>query len=378
MTRLPLLRTALVSLLLFGLLAAAAAQPPPLFYAVISDTQKQNNDPYDDFRWAVEQVNELQPQFVLFPGDLTSGGSVNQYEHWSAVRQDLQVPLYACPGNHEGDGCARAEFRARFLQYTGLPTYYGRQLGGWQLFALDGVHFINGKNEHEGALSPEQLTWLRAELARLPAARPILVICHFPVLPQWRSLANGAELLDCFTPNYLVYTVTGHWHKNEHAVDQQGRLHLITGALSFSSDAAPIGYRLISTVGYDLYTAWIGRPVEEPLSLVGETDGAGPLTVAAPAGAKALAVRLEYQGGPLRVRIVGDKGANWAGVFPAAPESTQALVPLRARWAERLGKEGKLHLSVEPLEAVRVSRLALYTSPLAWEHYRLPSPPSAR
>ena len=363
-------------LCLIVFLAGAAAAPPPLFYAVLSDTQKGDDDPFADFRWAVQQVNELQPQFVLFPGDLTNGGTVNQYEHWSAVRRDLRVPLYAVPGNHEGVA-GEKEYAVRFAQFLGYPTHYQRRLGGWLLVALDGVSYKDGKLEHEGRVSEAQLQELRAVLARVPASEPIVVMCHFPLLPAHRQISNAEEVMACFSGKYLPYTLAGHLHGNGHDRDAQGRLHLITSSLSFAGPPDGIGYRLLSTVGEDLYAAWVGRTVDRPLALVGETPGAGPLSVAAPAGAATLAVRVAYQGGPLRVRVAGVQ-AEWAGVLPAAPEATQALVPLRGPWAERLGREGALRLSVEPLGEVRVSRLSLYTSPLAWEHYRLPAAPPTR
>ena len=374
MKRIAWLRAALAVLCLVVTVVGAAAQPPPLFYAVLSDTQKGDDNPFDDFRWAVEQVNDLQPQFVLFPGDLTDSGTVNQYKHWTAVRRDLRVPLYACPGNHDGVPGA-TDYARRFAQFVGCPTYYARQLGGWKLLVLDGVCFKEGKLQHEGSIPPEELEWLRSELFRLSPQQPILVLCHFPLLPQWSQVSNAAELLACFEGKYLAYTLTGHWHSNAHARDDQGRLHLVTSSLSFAGPPDGIGYRLLSTVGPDLYTAWVGRKVEEPLTLLGETSGAGPLTVSAPRNAPVLALRVEYQGGPLRVRLSGPWGIEWVGVLPAAPERAQALVPLRGPWRERLSGEGDLRLSVEPLATTRVARLALYTSPLAWQYYRLPSPP---
>ncbi len=370
---------ALVALLLAAAIAGAAPPPPPLFYAVISDTQKGDNDPFDDFRWAVGQVNRLRPQFVLFPGDLTDSGSINQYEHWSAVSKDLQVPLFACPGNHEGGGCTPAEFRRRFREYTGLPCYYGRSLGGWHLFALDGVHFTDGQVAHEGALDPEQLTWLRQELARLPADKPILVMCHFPLLPEWKALENGAELLACFEDRYLAYTVTGHWHRNAYAVDARGRLHLATGSLSFALDANGIGYRLVSTIGYDLYTAWVRRDTAEPLRREAEVRGPGTLTRswrarlrqkgASPPGR---AVRVEYSGGPLRVSLARPGGRLWVRILPLARERSVALVPLREKWSALIAGQGELQVEVTPLGKTSLERVILESTGLSWQHFRLP------
>jgi hypothetical protein len=370
------LRLALVVFSLLFVLAGAAAQPPPLFCAIIADTQKGDGDPFADFRWAVEQINGLRPQFVLFPGDLTSTGTVNQYENWTAVRRDLQVPLYACPGNHEGYPGPQ-EYAARFRQFLGYPTCYSRRLGGWTLFALDGVTFEGGEVQSQGRVSPERLQWLRSEAARLAPQQPALLMCHFSFfpLPGRGQMDNAEEVLACFDGTYLAYTVAGHWHVNARRRDERGRLHLVTGSLSFAFDPQGLGYRLLSTVGLDLYTAWVGREVTMPLALLAENSGASPLAVATPAEAPGLVVRVGYQGGPARVRLTGPWGLEWVAALPEAREATQALIPLNERWRERLSGEGDLRLWVEPLGATRVHHQALYTSPLAWEHHRLTGPP---
>lgn len=374
MSRPPHLRCLFVLLLVLAV-RAAAAQPPPLFYAVLSDTQKGDNDAFADFRWAVLQVNDLRPQFVLFPGDLTNDGTVNQYEHWLAVRRQLAVPLYACPGNHEGPPGPQ-EYALRFARLLKQPVYYTQALPGWTLVALDGVYFKEEKLQHEGNVSAPQLAWLRAQLAALPADQPLLVMCHFPLLPAWHQLENAREVLDSFRDHYLPYTVAGHKHLNMHGRDAQGRLHLVTGSLSFGLSADGIGYRLLSTVGWDLYTAWVRRDVAAPLSLLGETVGATGLTVAAPAQADPLVLRVAYQGGPARLRLLGPRGAEWVGIIPLAPVATQALVPLRGAWPQRLSGPGNLRLGVEPLGSVQIQRLALYSTPLTWERYRLPAAPA--
>ncbi len=375
MARFSCLRYLLVPLLLL-LALAAGAQPPPLFYAVLSDTQKGDNDPFADFRWAVEQVNALRPQFVLFPGDLTNEGTISQYEHWLAVRRDLQVPLYACPGNHEGSPGPQ-EYSRQFSRFLGRPTYYRQLLPGWTLIALDGVCFKETKLQHEGCVSAEQRAWLRAQLAAMPPPRPVLVMCHFPLLPAWRQLANASEVLDCFCDHYLVYTIAGHLHANTQGWDDHGRLHLVTSSLSFAGPPDGIGYRLLSTVGLDLYTAWVRRDVQEPLTLLAEKVGAEALTVPPPVGEQSLAVRVAYDGGPLRLRLTGPSGGEWAGILPFAPVSTQALIPLQGPRRTRLSGSGPLRLSVEPLTSAQVQHLALYSTSLTWEHCRLPAAPSS-
>ncbi len=375
---------AVVALILAAALAAAAAPPPPLFVAVISDTQKRDDDPFTDLQWAVQQVNRLKPQVVLMPGDLTDGGTVNQYEHFTAALNKLRVPMYPCLGNHDAgigswyeNRCPPDQVAPRFLQYTGFPLYYHQRLGGWHLLVLSIADYQEGKLR-QGALSAEQTEWLRQELAGIPSGEPVLLMCHypmydFPLRPEWKGLPDAESVLAAFAGKYLAYTLSGHWHTNTHTVDSQGRLHLVTGALQPGG-----GYRLLSTVGQDLYTAWVGRRVEEPLSLLGEVAGPGPLSVRAPSDATALVLRVHYSGGPLRARIVDAKDRAWTGILPAAPEQAQALVVLPSRWSQQLGQDSRLRLVVEALATARITRLALYTSPLSWDHYRLTAPPEPK
>jgi len=106
---------------LFACLAVASANaaPGPLFFVVANDTQKPDNDPFADFRRAVDQINQLNPDFVVMPGDLANNGTANQYEHFMKVARRLRVPAYFALGNHDVDTKNLDEYWGNFCRFTG-------------------------------------------------------------------------------------------------------------------------------------------------------------------------------------------------------------------------------------------------------------------
>ena len=83
--------------------AVAGSAAGPLFFVVASDTQKGDNNPFKDFRRAVEQINTLDADFVLMPGDLANTGSANQYENFMKVAREIVAPTWFAIGNHDAN-----------------------------------------------------------------------------------------------------------------------------------------------------------------------------------------------------------------------------------------------------------------------------------
>ncbi len=396
--------TLTVSALIRCPLPAAEPDLPPLFYAVISDTQKPDGDELKDFLWAVGQVNELAPAFVLVPGDLTNTGTDAQYENFMRVASILKPPVYVAVGNHEAP-CGEEIYRSRFTRHTGQQPYYHRQLGGWHLFVLDSVRFKDGKLMHDGEIDADQMAWLRAELAKVDPAAPVFLSLHHPLI-QRDGLINYPELLGAFAGHNLLYTVTAHFHRNRHHQDANAIHHFVTGALSFScSKDCGIGYRLISTVGRDLWTAWIETTDAKPLALVHRAQGPWRGEMQADPGlpeglAGPLCVRLTYRGQGVVLRLrrsalgekpaaravpstnqppapetieVDDEGNTVRLRLPPADEPATAFVPLpRTRSSGGARKIESLSLSVP--DGASVEDFRIYETSARWEQYRLKRP----
>ena len=361
-------------------LAGAQAAPPeavapPLFYAVVADTQKPDGDPYSDFAWAVAQVNEIAPRFTLMPGDLTNTGSVDQFRNFMTVAKGLRTPVHYAVGNHEG-GVGEKVYRERFTEQTGQPPFYHRRIGGWHLLVLDSVRFVDGKLQHDGEIDSEQLAWLARELKSIPRDAPILLSLHHPFI-RHDGLTNYPAVLKLVSGHWLVYTVTGHFHRNRHHQDADAVHHFTTGALSFScSKACGIGYRLVSTVGQHLWTAWVETTDGKPLQHVRKVDGPGevreawPLSLPpAPDGGR-VCLRLRYRGSGLSLTTPDAAGGSMSLALPEAQSITEAFVPVAP---------GVARVAISPSPeatgpAPTIGSLDLYTSTATWQHHRLRRP----
>jgi len=381
MTRSGTVRAIIISALLGAVaLASYASPPPPLFYAVVADTQKPDNDPFEEFAWAVGQINDIGPDFVLMPGDLTDSGTQNQYEHFMKVASTLRGPVRYALGNHEAVSGQKV-YRSRFTSHTKSPAYYHVKHGGWHLVVLDSARFLDDKLQHDGAIDPEQLGWLKRQLDAIGPEEPIVLSLHHPMVPH-DGLKNAEQLLSLFDEHYLLYTVTAHFHRNRHHQDQRALHHITTGALSFSTDKknCGIGYRWIATVGHDLWTAWVETTDKKPFKLLYHEQGPGTL---GPGGwrtgthglsHKPVCVRVRYQGEGLRLSTDGHQPIH----LPAAREPATAFIPMIPGPQASGPQNTRSRMLITPLNHARVHELWVYETAAKWQRHRLKQPGEVR
>lgn len=88
-----------------GLLTAAGESPAtyPFRIVQISDTQPV---PGDEKAWkrtaeSIDLVNDLKPDFVIFPGDITHSGTEDEYKRINDLLSKIEAPVHLVPGNHD-------------------------------------------------------------------------------------------------------------------------------------------------------------------------------------------------------------------------------------------------------------------------------------
>ena len=127
-----------------------------------------------------------RPDAVLLSGDVTEHGTPEEYERVAELLEPLPIPLHAIPGNHDDVDRLRATVGAP--GDPGEPLQYSVDLGSLRLVACD----TTVAGEDAGALGPERLGWLEAEL-RSHRETPTLLAMHHP------PVATGHPLLDAIS-----------------------------------------------------------------------------------------------------------------------------------------------------------------------------------
>jgi 3',5'-cyclic AMP phosphodiesterase CpdA len=172
---------------------------------------------------------------VVISGDLANDGDVPAYRRLRSVLDPwlsrLNVPMVPAMGNHD----RRAAFRQVMLDGAASdePVDYVAWIGGLRVIALDWT--VPGAPH--GETRPEQLAWLRAELATPAAEGTVLVFHHPPTIEPGAQAPmvrlRGADLLEQAIHNTdVVAVLAGHVH------------HPVSGAFAgaFSTTAPAIAY----------------------------------------------------------------------------------------------------------------------------------------
>lgn len=156
-----------------------------------------------------------RPDAVLVTGDLVDSGKLKEYERFRNICDQLKMPYYLIPGNHDD----RANMRRAFPDhdYLGEQGFIQYSLDEWPVRVL--MLDTNIPGEPGGELCAERLGWLEQQLHDQPH-KPTMVCLHHPpfrtgmVKMDNMGLAdkqNFGEIIGRF--NNIERVLCGHLHR---------------------------------------------------------------------------------------------------------------------------------------------------------------------
>jgi hypothetical protein len=176
------------------------------------------------FSRAVEQINLLQPEFVLSVGDLIEGYATAEKirEEWKEFQgfvSRLQMPFFYVPGNHDvimqpTAGVWQERFGRRYYHFTYKNVLF------LVLNPYDGEPAkVRDEAYYKTRFSDAQLAYVKKALAENAHARWTVVALHAPV---WTGDVVGTRWLEVEKllagRNYTVFC--GHIHRYQKFVRQ--------------------------------------------------------------------------------------------------------------------------------------------------------------
>jgi hypothetical protein len=181
-------------------------------FAIVSDRTGGHRPKI--FSRAVEQINLLNPSFVVSVGDLIEGSpdeAVNrrQWAEFNGYVQRLRMPFFYAPGNHDRGSMAK---NAVWSEQFGRSSYH---------FVYRGVLFLildayDHADEPKGSLTqvrfgPQQIEAVRTALEQNPQARWTFVMLHPPIWAQSR-IPEGFLAIEKLLADRPYTVFAGHRH----------------------------------------------------------------------------------------------------------------------------------------------------------------------
>lgn len=208
------------------------------FYFIhLTDTHIGAKGAIGRLKGMIDHINSLEPQpaFVIITGDLVDwgcweSGEENYIDFLDCVN-DLNVPYYCCPGNHDYRWCSSLESYHQYITNADNYSFVYSNL------SLSTTHFISlnsGWDVYEdywfwlpegSGLSNKQIGWFENILKNSTNSNKI-VFMHHPainyhdgIIFDWwddGTIANNRELFKSLCLDYGVDAVLcGHTHRNK-------------------------------------------------------------------------------------------------------------------------------------------------------------------
>jgi Icc protein len=172
---------------------------------------------------------------VVFTGDLTDGGSADDYALLRGLLSPLSMPVFVVPGNHDKRSTLREAFGEKLPFEDGEFLHYETDLRGVRVLALDTL--VDGRVE--GRLCQRRMAWIEDRLAE-PTERPLIIAMHHPPFPSGiteldnMALVEGAGRLGELVSGQggRVRILCGHIHRPIHAI-WNGAFGAVAGSPAF-------------------------------------------------------------------------------------------------------------------------------------------------
>jgi hypothetical protein len=177
--------------------------PERFQFAIVSDrTGGARPGIFED---AVTKLNLLQPEFVMSVGDLIQGGITDtgeidrQWDEFDGFVQELNMPFFYVPGNHDISNDVMAQ---AWKRRHGRPYYH---------FLYRDVLFLCLNSEDpKSHIGEEQIEYFRQVLREHTEVRWTLAFLHRPLWTEEED--NGWKGIEDLLAHRKHTVIAGHWH----------------------------------------------------------------------------------------------------------------------------------------------------------------------
>ncbi|HUG93340.1 MAG TPA: calcineurin-like phosphoesterase family protein [Planctomycetaceae bacterium] len=282
---------------------------PDRFRAILfGDPQPRNQAEIDYIGHdVVAELVGTEASFGVTLGDIVFD-DLSLFEPLAKTIALLGIPWYNVIGNHDINFDARHDRHSHetFERVFG-PPYYSFDHGPVHFLVLDDVEWLvdeSGKGRYRGGLGPEQMEFIRNDLALIPEDQLVVLMMHIPLV----DVHDRHELYRLIEQRPFCISISGHTHTHEHRFitredgwrGPEPHHHIINVTVSGSwwqgapdergiphatmADGAPNGYSLITFDGRDYtldfraagrapeYQMQIHAPESVTAGQTGETD----------------------------------------------------------------------------------------------------------
>ncbi len=201
-------------------------------------------------RQIISEINIINPNVVLFTGDIAYGGGWDQYRRLVDAMAEVDAPVIAVAGNHEYEGWAG------YLHYF-IEPYHAVDFGRYKFISLNSGHSRDQMTE-------SQMRWLRRQMAQLKGQTPVVQIHHPVHHTKGQSgyvHVHADELVELFKIHRVPIVLSGHWHGDmvfdEHGADRRD-----------TWDFPGTAYVATTTAGADLRPEYSASPPHHGYRLI--------------------------------------------------------------------------------------------------------------
>lgn len=185
--------------------------PNTFHFAVVSDRTGGHRPRI--FSQAIDQLNLLQPAFVVSVGDLIEGYSKDpkalnaQWREFQSYVNKLQMPFFYVPGNHDvANGVQLDDWKERFGR-----NYYHFVYGDVLFLAV--CTDDKGEDKGYGAISRDQIDYFANVLKTNANVRWTVVMMHKPVWALNNAKAEGWLEIEKALEGRKYTVFAGHVHR---------------------------------------------------------------------------------------------------------------------------------------------------------------------
>ena len=204
--------------------------PSALFrFVVVGDTQidpsaaATQGTIHSELGIVVPEINDLNPEFVIFVGDLISSEELEPsemaaradeiYPVWLAEMENLDAPYFTIVGNHDA--------HVKYQEYIRPELDYVFETNGITFIAFSSTHPTDVDGwEHNGNLTVAQLDWIEQQMQLAQAkGNLIITVTHVtshenePALRGWYIRDGGPELRALYDTYGVFAELSGHMHR---------------------------------------------------------------------------------------------------------------------------------------------------------------------